>query len=221
MRAVSNHLQDYLAATDVIDWQHPAVRDASSDIVAGQCDEVEKARCLFEWVRDHIPHSADIDADVVTCTASEVLRHGTGICYAKSHLLAALLRAQHIPAGFCYQVLRRDAASERMVLHGLNGVYLPSLGRWIRVDPRGNVGDIDAQFSLTEERLAFPVEAQHGEYTYAEIFAAPAAIVLEVLRGFRNRTVMWPHLPTCLGATTPLPAVAALEAHVSRVGTPP
>lgn len=27
---------------------------------------------------------------------------GSGICYAKSHLLAALLRANKIPAGFCY-----------------------------------------------------------------------------------------------------------------------
>jgi transglutaminase-like putative cysteine protease len=210
MRPVSHNLQDYLEATQVIDWHHPAVRDASSDIVAGRRDEVEKAHVLFEWVRDQIPHSADIQADVVTCTASEVLRHGTGICYAKSHLLAAMLRAQHIPAGLCYQVLRRDPASASMVLHGLNGVYLPSLGRWLRVDARGNTGDIDAQFSLTEERLAFPVDAQLGEYTYEEIFAAPATVVLDVLRGFTTRTAMWPYLPTCLDATLPLGSVAAL-----------
>jgi len=36
----------------------------------------------------------------VTCKASDVLIYGTGYCYAKSHLLAALLRANAIPAGF-------------------------------------------------------------------------------------------------------------------------
>jgi len=46
--------------------------------------------------------------DVVTCSASEVLREGTGICFAKSHLLAALLRAVGIPAGLCYQVYQRS-----------------------------------------------------------------------------------------------------------------
>ncbi len=49
--------------------------------------------------------SADINGKVVTCKASEVLRYKEGICNAKAHLLATILRANGIPSGFCYQRL--------------------------------------------------------------------------------------------------------------------
>lgn len=198
MQAASSNLQDYLEATAVIDWQHPDILQTTRELVDGTTDEVETVRRLFEWVRDRIPHAADIGSQVVTCTASEVLRQGTGICYAKSHLLAAMLRSQQIPAGFCYQVLRRDAPQAGMVLHGLNGVWIPSLARWFRLDPRGNVRGIDAQFSLAVERLAFPVQAEWGEFIYEDILAAPASVVLDVLQRFSRRTDMWPHLPVAL-----------------------
>ena len=56
-------------------------------------------------VRDEISHSGDFRVNQPTCAASEVLRHKAGWCFAKSHLLAALLRANSIPAGLCYQRL--------------------------------------------------------------------------------------------------------------------
>ena len=71
----------------------------------GLNDPVEVARACFEFVRDQIKHSWDFQLNPVTCRASDVLKHGTGYCYAKSHLLAALLRANRIPAGLCYQRL--------------------------------------------------------------------------------------------------------------------
>jgi transglutaminase-like putative cysteine protease len=63
----------------------------------------------------------------VTCSASEALAAGTGYCFAKSHLLAAVLRANGIPAALCYQRLALDESAEesqrRFSLHGLNAVY--------------------------------------------------------------------------------------------------
>ena len=53
-------------------------------------------------------HSADINEDILTYTASQVLSAGHGICFAKSHLLAAILRCKSVPAGFCYQKLILD-----------------------------------------------------------------------------------------------------------------
>lgn len=47
-----------------------------------------------EYVRDKVSHSADINEDILTCAASEVLKAGHGICFAKAHLLAALLRCK-------------------------------------------------------------------------------------------------------------------------------
>jgi len=135
----SDDLSEYLVSDSIVDWQTPAVRQKALELTRPLSDEIAKARCLYEWVRDSIPHSNDAGLDMVTCTASEVLLHNTGICFAKSHLLAALLRAVHIPAGFCYQVLRLDPpVNNEPVLHGLNAIYFATLDKWIRVDARGN-----------------------------------------------------------------------------------
>jgi len=125
-----------------------------------------------------------------------VLRHTTGICFAKSHLLAALLRAVGIPAGFCYQALRFDPPdNNELVLHGLNGIYLGSLDRWILLDARGNTCGIDAQFSVDEQKLAFSIDSSVGEFTCNTIFAAPLSAVVERLKKYTSRRELWLDLP--------------------------
>ncbi|GFO54475.1 Cro/Cl family transcriptional regulator [Geomonas sp. Red276] len=196
MKVESQNLNDYLVSDSIIDWTTPEVREKALELTRSLSDEVEKAQCLYEWVRDIIPHSKDAGLDILTCTASEVLRHGTGICFPKSHLLAAFLRSVGIPAGFCYQVLRLDPpVDNELVLHGLSGVYLSGLGKWIRVDARGNTRGIDAQFSVESERLAFAMDPSAGEFIYDTIFAAPAASVVERLRKYDTRTELWRDLP--------------------------
>ena len=196
MNPESQQIEDYLVSDQIVDWEAPAVQQKAADLTRSISDDVEKTRCLYEWVRDTIPHSNDAGIDLVTCTAREVLQHRTGICFAKSHLLAALLRAVNIPAGFCYQVLRLDPpVNNQLVLHGFNGIYLRSLERWLRIDPRGNTGGIDAQFSLEKEQLAFSMEPAAGEFIYDTIFAAPARTVVNRLRKYNSRTELWRDLP--------------------------
>src|SRR5215510_1892197 len=117
----------FLESTDVIDWRHPDVLARARTLRHGSSDPVDTARRSFEWVRDEIKHSADYCLIPVTCSASEVLRHGSGYCYAKSHLLAALLRANGLPAGFCYQRLSLDPDARAFCLHGFNAVLLPTM----------------------------------------------------------------------------------------------
>jgi len=200
MELESTDLNQYLKATEVIDWCDPDVLTQAESIAAALVNEMEKARRLFEWVRDEIPHSKDIDSDLNPCSASEVLRAGTGMCYAKSHLLAALLRAVSIPSGFCYQVLRRDAPFPGHVVHGLNGVYLHSLDKWIYLDARGNTGPIDAQFCIENESLAFQTDGGAGEFIYDTIYCDPAPEAVAILQQFKSRRAMWPHLPSELKA---------------------
>ena len=107
MQLQSQHLTDYLKCTPIIDWETPTISEQTEAITQGLTHDIEQAQVLFEWVRDAIPHSCDIGTDVVTCAASEVLQQRTGLCYAKSHLLAAMLRCTGISAGFCSQVFRR------------------------------------------------------------------------------------------------------------------
>lgn len=195
----SDDINDYLLSDAIIDWQTPAVLHQALALTESAIDEVEKARILYEWVRDTIPHSRDAGHDKLTCTASEVLEERTGICFAKSHLLAALLRAVQIPAGFCYQVLRRDPPIDNEpVLHGFNALYLTTLGRWLRVDARGNTGDINAQFNLKKEQLAFAMDPAAEEFIYEAIFSAPVECVVERLQMYGSLGELWDDLPDSL-----------------------
>ncbi len=158
--------------------------------------EIDKARLLYEWVRDTIPHSNDAGLDTVTCSASEVLHRGTGVCFSKSHLLAALLRAISIPTGFCYQVLRLDPpVNDELVLHGFNGIYLSSNDTWIRVDARGNTKGVNAQFGIDKEQLAFDMDSQAGEFIYDTIFVSPVSNVVTRLKKHKSKRELWLDLP--------------------------
>ncbi len=138
------------------------------------------AKACFEWVSDEVRHSVDYQMNPVTCRASDVLKYKTGYCYAKSHLLAALLRANEIPAGFCYQRLSIDDQGAPYCLHGYNAVYLPEIG-WYRVGPRGNRKGVNAQFTPPKEQLAYSVRLPE-EANFQSILAEPLSVVVETLQ---------------------------------------
>lgn len=181
-------LSAYLAADEVIDHGHPVVRETAARLAKGAADSYAYARLAFEFVRDTIPHSQDSGDLRVTWRASDVLEQGTGICYAKAHALAALLRAEDIPTAFCYQKL--DA------VHGLVAVRFN--GAWHRQDPRGNKPGVDAQFSLDGERLAFTPDSKSNERDYPVLYAEPHPAVLGVLKAASDRPHLWRTLPTAL-----------------------
>jgi transglutaminase-like putative cysteine protease len=169
----------YLGADDVVQSDDAEIVRLARQLRAGAPDDAAFTRSAYEWVRDQVTHSVDAQDPTVTVTATEVLAARTGLCYAKSHLLAALLRAQGVPAGLCYQRLADGSGSH--VLHGLVAVHLD--GGWHRLDPRGNNANVDAQFSLGRERVAFVADPAEGEVDYPDIMARPAPAVLAALRG--------------------------------------
>ncbi len=94
--------------------------ERAKQIALGHETPMAIAQACFEWVRDEIFHSFDYQMNPLTWHASDVLQHKTGYCFAKSHLLAALLRANQIPSGFCYQRLSIDDKGAPYSLHGLS-----------------------------------------------------------------------------------------------------
>lgn len=130
-------MKAYLLATDMIDWEHPDVLAKAKQLANHLKEDTAVAKACFEFVRDDIAHSMDFKRNPVICKASDVLKYGTGYCYAKSHLLAARLRANGIPAGLCYQRLSINDETPPFCLHGLNAVFMEDFG-WHRIDARGN-----------------------------------------------------------------------------------
>ncbi|MEU3840072.1 transglutaminase domain-containing protein [Streptomyces sp. NPDC028635] len=181
-------LSAYLAADEVIDHHHPVVRQTAARLADGAADSYEYARAAFEFVRDEIPHSLDSGDPRQTWRASDVIERRTGICCAKAHALAALLRAEDIPTALCYQKFE--------AVHGLVAVRFN--GAWHRQDPRGGKPGQNAAFRLDGEQLAFVPDPRAGEEDYPELYAAPHPAILASLRSAPDVPSLWPVYPTAL-----------------------
>ena len=196
----TDNMDEYLKKDDVVNYENVNIIQLADSLWSNADSDVEYIKKAYEFVRDNISHSADINEDMLTCSASEVLAEGHGICFAKSHLLAALLRCKSIPTGFCYQTLiLDDETAPILIYHGLNGVYIKEYKMWIRLDARGNKEGVDAQFSLESEQLAFPIRAEKGEEDGFVIYPDPDIKILEKFKNNKTRTGLWDDLPTELG----------------------
>ena len=186
-------MEEYLKVSEIIDWNHPDIMERAKQIASKFEVPTAIAKACFEWVRDEICHSYDYQMNPVTCRASDVLQHKTGYCFAKSHLLAALLRANQIPAGFCYQRLSIDDKGAPYSLHGFNAIHLPGVG-WYRVDARGNKEGVDAQFIPPQERLAFRNQFPE-EADFPVILSEPLQIIVQALQSWSTWDELLRNLP--------------------------
>jgi transglutaminase-like putative cysteine protease len=186
----------YLAPATLVDSDAPEIAAFVRDRLTG-CDDVEAARRAFLYVRDEVSHSWDIRGQRVTRSATDALEFKEGICYPKSHLVAALLRKRGIPTALCYQRLTLfDDERGGYAIHALNAVYLE--GAWHRIDARGNKPGVNAQFSLEREQLAFPVRPEYDEVDYPTLYAEPHPFIVNTLVSNDDVTTMYTNLPSRL-----------------------
>lgn len=186
-------MQAFLQNSRYIDFDNVIVANKAAELAAGAQSECDVAERCFTFVRDRIQHSWDFKRNPVTVKASDVLEHGTGYCYAKSHLVAALLRANGIPAGFCYQRLSIGDTGAPYCLHGLNAVYLREHG-WYRIDARGNKPGVAAMFCPPREVLAFPIR-ERAERDLPEIWSEPLAVVISTMEKYSDFALLAQNLP--------------------------
>ena len=180
-------LSEYLKETNCIDFSNILIVQKVDVLKSASSDKLDYIERAYKFVRDEIPHSWDAKLTVVSKNASDVLKNKTGICWTKSCLLAALLRANKIPSGISYQYLTRaDDASDGYIIHALNTVYIDSLEKWIRLDARGNKPGVNAQFSLEKEMLAFPARPEFGEKNYRDNHTDLDARLKEILNTSAN-----------------------------------
>lgn len=184
--------KEFLRSTPIIDWEQSEIRSLAARLAGDLPPLAAAARC-FDWVRDEVRHSADSADHRVTLIASDVLRFRTGMCYAKSHLLAAMLRSIGIPCGFAYQRLVDEQSSAGFCLHGLNGVWLEAYG-WYRIDPRGNREGVSTRFDPPTEILAYTPRCT-GETMIDRVFSDPLAVVVESLSKHDNVSALCEDLP--------------------------
>ncbi len=135
-----------LAATPLVDSDHPAVQDFVRQHAPAGADR-ERAVALYYAVRDgfrYDPYRIDLHPDGMR--ASSVLANGFGWCVPKAALLAAACRAAGIPARLGFADVRNHLSTERMrrtmktdvfVWHGYTDIWLG--GAWRKATPAFNV----------------------------------------------------------------------------------
>ncbi len=51
--------QEYLEATEIVDWQNPEILKLAQSLSLGQENPEGTAKACFQWVRDEIYHSIE------------------------------------------------------------------------------------------------------------------------------------------------------------------
>ena len=184
----------FLQENKYIDFSSPNVQEKAAELFNCLRDDIQKAKTAYEFVRDEIPHTFDVRSKFITAKASDVLMYKTGICHAKSNLLAALLRSNGIPTGFCFQhITLADDDSMGYAVHCYNAIYLD--GHWIKADTRGNKPGVNAQFSLGEPILAFRCRPEYDEYFWPGIYAAPHEPTMQMLERAKSLQDILDNIP--------------------------
>ncbi len=169
-----------LAATSLIDSDHPAIQAFAAEHAQGANDR-ERAVALNLAVRDGIrydPYRVNLDADHMR--ASSVLAAGYGWCINKAALLAATCRAAGIPARVGYADVRNHLSTERMrqtmktdlfIWHGFTEIWLD--GAWRKATPAFNLslcekfGLLPLDFDGVNDSIYHPFDRagnRHMEY---------------------------------------------------------
>ena len=194
MLKIQENINSYLTFSHYIDGDNPSIQRQAAELKERSENEIELVKNTYYFVRDEIKHSWDVQDKRVTITATDVLREQVGICWAKANLLVALLRANEIPAGICYQRLTLgDTPDTGYCIHALNAVYIQTKNKWIRLDARGNKEGVNAEFSIDKERLAFPIRAEYDEIDYKTVYAEPLQMTMDILEKSTDAIYMYLH----------------------------
>jgi transglutaminase-like putative cysteine protease len=184
-------MREFLESSKYIDWESDAIIKMASQLSVGRVTEEEIVQSCFEFVRDKIKHSLDYKLNPVTCKASDVLKEKTGFCFAKSHLLAALLRANNIPTALVYQKIAFD---QLFYWHGLNAVFLSKFG-WYRLDPRGLKEGLSSNFLPPKEMLPF-TPTYEGEVILEKLWSEPSHEITTLLESSESYLSVIENLPS-------------------------
>jgi hypothetical protein len=159
--------QAFLAATQMCDAEHAAVREVAAEVTRAALTRREAAVALFYWVRDEIEYTMGD----WSWRASETLRLRKGTCSNKANLLVAMARSLGIPAGFHVQYVSTPSyfagsfipLIQQCVRDKAIHVYvtLHLDGRWVKCDPTDDKALSDAIEAIVPHARAFDFDGEH------------------------------------------------------------
>lgn len=208
MNAFESPGPQHLAATHAIDHDHPAVQAFAREHAQGHTPR-ERAAALYLAVRDRVRYDPyRIDLSLQGMSASTAIELGHGWCVPKAVLLAAVCRADGIPARLGFADVRNHLSTERLrktmgtdvfAWHGYTSIWLD--GAWRKATPAFNIelcekfGLLPLTFDGTQDSLYHPFDRegrQHMEYVN-ERGAFDDLPLRQLCEAFR---LIYPDMPT-------------------------
>jgi transglutaminase-like putative cysteine protease len=202
----------HLASTVSIDAVHPDVLRFARAHALGDTPR-ERAVSLYRAVRDTVRYDPyRIDLSETGMSASNALRLGHGWCVPKAVLLAAVCRAQGIPARLGFADVRNHLSTERLrsamktdvfAWHGYTSLWID--GAWRKATPAFNIelcekfGLLPLEFDGRSDSLYHPFDRegrQHMEYVH-ERGAFDDLPLAQMHAVFRK---IYPEMPTASAA---------------------
>jgi transglutaminase-like putative cysteine protease len=187
--------------TTFVDSDAPAIVAFARTAVGGRADARERAVALYYAVRDGVTYTPYCDfRSADTYRASGVLAKGAGFCVGKAALLAAVARAEGIPARLRFADVRNHLCTPRLralvggdvfYYHGL--VELELEERWVKATPAFDLalcerfGVLPLEFDGREDSVFQPYDQagrRHMEYVcergvYADVPMADIVAIFE------------------------------------------
>ena len=182
-------MNEYLNPGPMTDSTHPAVVAFATAHARGD-SALERAVSLYYAVRDQVRYDPyNVQLTEVAFCASTTLATRRAWCVPKAILLAAVCRAQGIPARLGYADVKNHLSTQRMreemktdlfAWHGYTDIFLE--GQWVKATPAFNI-ELTQKFRLLPlefdgrcDSIYHPFDARgnkHMEYvqqrgTYAE-----------------------------------------------------
>ncbi|MCX7817332.1 MAG: transglutaminase-like domain-containing protein [Syntrophales bacterium] len=153
---IKGDLQDYLRATELVQSDHPKIKELAEKLTRGVNTEFDAVLRIVSWVVDNVKYVTP----PVRYDALYTLESGKGNCQNYSHLSAALLRASGIPVRIVNGITLNhpyDIELEKGTLtlkmgqgrHSWIEVWFPDLG-WAPFDPQNTVLFVSNRFIRVE-----------------------------------------------------------------------
>ena len=171
----------WLRPAPFVDSDAPAIVTFARAAAAGIVDARERAVALYYAVRDGVTYTPYCDfRSADTYRASAVLAKGAGFCVGKAALLAAVARAEGIPARLRFADVRNHLCTPRLrtlvggdVFYYHGYVELELEGRWVKATPAFDralcerFGVLPLEFDGREDSVFQPYDRagrRHMEY---------------------------------------------------------
>ena len=166
--------QEYLSASPCIESDHSSIASLAAKLSLNANSDTERVLKFYYFVRDEIrynPYTALVTQEALC--ASHTLEAGEAWCVPKAVLMAALCRAQGIPArlGFADVVnhlsterLRQSMQTDVFYFHGYCSVYLNQ--KWVKCTPAFNLS-LCKKFNLKPLEFDGMIDSLYHEFDNA------------------------------------------------------